>query len=204
MILEVLPDITFSIDCHDGQMGSGLRHHKLIAAAVEYSEVKDLLRAKPVIKVVLLIVLTTVIIGSAQADSELSGLQLLQRQLKLLEGAFAPRSFREASDKWAEGVKTRNGAAQFAVLSPELRSRLRNQYEELMWVTGTSSPWVSECAVRSERKISETQMEFDLLFKLTTSAGPAGEYIVTLAVGKDQDRYFITRIISEVQGLFPY
>ena len=45
----------------------------------------------------------------------------LKTKVGLLEKALAPKSPLAAVEAWAEGVKTRNGAWQYAVLSPELR-----------------------------------------------------------------------------------
>jgi len=64
----------------------------------------------------------------------------LQRQVKLLQEAVAPATPREAVEKWAKGLKDRNGALQYAVLSPELKDQNLYSYESCRWVTGTSSP----------------------------------------------------------------
>lgn len=69
-------------------------------------------------------------------------LESLQRQVKLLHEAVAPATPREAVEKWAEGVKERNGALQYAVLSPELKEQNLSGYESWGWVTGASSPWI--------------------------------------------------------------
>ncbi|MFY9564435.1 MAG: hypothetical protein WAQ71_09530, partial [Limnochordia bacterium] len=73
----------------------------------------------------------------------------------------------------------------------------------LMWVTGTSSPWVDHYAIVGERALAETELEYILQFTLATSAGPAGTYTVELTVSQDPEGYFITRIHSEIDGLFP-
>jgi len=48
----------------------------------------------------------------------------------------------------------RNGALQYAVISPELREINLPLYEDFRWVTGTSSPWVESFEIVSEREIS--------------------------------------------------
>ena len=72
------------------------------------------------------------------------------------------------------GVQTRNGAAQFAVLSSELRERTRSKYEAMMWVTGTSSPWVAEWIVVDEKVLSENAVAFTVRFELAASTGASG------------------------------
>lgn len=44
----------------------------------------------------------------------------LERRLELLERAVAAQTPDQAVETWAKGVKTRNGALQFAMFSPEL------------------------------------------------------------------------------------
>lgn len=121
----------------------------------------------------------------------------LQRQVELLERAFAPQSYWEAVEKWAAGVQTRNGAAQFAVLSSELRERTRSKYEAMMWVTGTSSPWVAEWIVVDEKVLRENAVAFTVRFELAASTGPVGAYTVELEVSGDGEQYYITRLSSE-------
>ncbi len=59
------------------------------------------------IKVVLLFSLfVNVGIGTAKADTR-QQVRSLERQLELLQAAFAPETYREAVEKWATGVKTR-------------------------------------------------------------------------------------------------
>ncbi|MGB4187197.1 MAG: hypothetical protein WBK33_05220 [Limnochordia bacterium] len=152
----------------------------------------------------LLVVLMVAAAGTIKADDgQRSDLESMRRQVDLLQRAFAPKTPQEAVEKWAAAVKARNGAAQFAVLSPRLRQNLQSEFEALMWVTGTSSPWVDHYAIVGERALAETELEYILQFTLATSAGPAGTYTVELTVSQDPEGYFITRIHSEIDGLFP-
>lgn len=160
----------------------------------------------PLRVVALSFLLVTVIAGGIRADADPLSvkLMLLQRRLELLETAFAPKTYREVVEKWAEGVKSRNGAVQFAVLSPELRDQLQHQFEELMWVTGTSSPWVEQYSITSEQDLGETTRRFAVQFQLATSTCPAGEHTVELVVSKSSDQYYISKITTAIDGLFPH
>lgn len=71
----------------------------------------------------------------------------LERRLELLEKALAPATPRAAVEEWARGVQTRNGALQYALLSPELRQQKYADFVSLEWVTGASSPWVEKYGV---------------------------------------------------------
>src|SRR5690554_6112773 len=64
---------------------------------------------------------------------------VLKIQVYLLEKALKPQDPAAAAGAWAEGVKTRNGAWQYAVLSPELKEEYYEKFAEINWTTGTSS-----------------------------------------------------------------
>lgn len=132
-----------------------------------------------------------------------TGVISLQRQVELLQEAFASQSPKEAADKWASGVKARNGALQFAVLSSELKEKQLGKYEEMMWVTGTSSPWVNEFIISNEQKVSEAERKYDIQFDLASSTGPAGTYKVEVIVKRFSDKWYIAQITSPIGGLFP-
>lgn len=65
-------------------------------------------------------------------------------QITYLEQALAPKSPISAVNSWAEGVKMRNGAWQYAVMTPELQKKHHDEFVAMNWSTGTSSPWVKE------------------------------------------------------------
>ncbi|TBL80590.1 copper amine oxidase N-terminal domain-containing protein [Paenibacillus thalictri] len=106
----------------------------------------------------------------------------LQRQIDLLQSALAPASADEAVNKWAEWVKKRNGAAQYALLSPELRKRTLSSYKELNWVTGVSSPWVDNYEIAGGVPAGETGTSYEVTFHLKTSSGSAGQGTVKVTV----------------------
>ena len=87
----------------------------------------------------------TVIVASQQSKSAVVDAAerravMLERGLRLESPAWVRTPGRELS-------KERNGALQFALLSPELRARCRSAFERCGWVTGVSSPWVESYAV---------------------------------------------------------
>jgi hypothetical protein len=85
-------------------------------------------------------------------------------RIRLLEEALAPKDALSAARTWAEGVKMRNGALQFAVMSPDLREEKYSHFVELDWVTGTSSPWIKDYTIkeisRSDNDIYRYEIEF--------------------------------------------
>ena len=55
-------------------------------------------------------------------------------------------------NSWAKGVKTRNGALQYAVMSPELERNITMSFQG--WSTGVSSPWADSYEI-TERGVED-------------------------------------------------
>lgn len=135
----------------------------------------------------------------SQAESE-------QRRIALLEKALTPQTAREAAQTWAKGVKTRNGALQFAVLSPELQAKMKANYVERNWITGVSSPWVENYKI--VRQIQQGQgWEIEIEYQLMTSTGNAGTEIDRIRVNQlrgNRDRsegWYITQLRSSPKAI---
>ncbi|HHW14480.1 MAG TPA: hypothetical protein GXX28_06070 [Firmicutes bacterium] len=129
--------------------------------------------------------------GSPVSEKELGA---LRRQVELLQSALAAETPEEAVRAWAKYVKLRNGAAQFALMSPELRAKERSRFEEANWVTGVSSPWVERFTVVSRGPAGDGKREYEVRFSLATSTGPAGTEAARLLVERREDRWCISRI----------
>ncbi|MGB4337428.1 MAG: hypothetical protein WBK10_02530 [Bacillota bacterium] len=127
-------------------------------------------------------------------DDRIRAVESLERQVQLLQMALEPRSPREAAERWAEGVKTRNGALQYAVLAPELREKMLEYYEGLGWVTGTSSPWVAGVEVVAERREVDGRWEYEIEYQWATSTGPAGKSREVLVVVQVGERWIVAQV----------
>ncbi|MGI6146894.1 MAG: hypothetical protein GX183_06405 [Firmicutes bacterium] len=127
-------------------------------------------------------------------DDRIRAVESLERQVQLLQMALEPRSPREAAERWAEGVKTRNGALQYAVLAPELREKMLEYYEGLGWVTGTSSPWVAGVEVVAERREVDGRWEYEIEYQWATSTGPAGKSREVLVVVQVGERWLVAQV----------
>jgi hypothetical protein len=121
----------------------------------------------------------------------------LERQISLLQQALAPQTPEEAAETWARGVKMRNGALQFAVLSPKLQEQKRADYEALGWVTGTSSPWVDSYKIVGQSRKDDSSWEYQVQLALKTSTGDAGSTMATLLVKQYDESWFIAQISEE-------
>jgi hypothetical protein len=120
----------------------------------------------------------------------------LSRQITLLQDALAPTAPGEAVEKWAKGIKERNGALQYAVLSPELKKQKLSDYEHVGWVTGVSSPWVENFKILKETKINEASWEYKIQFNWATSSGPAKPTEVNLTVKQDGQNWYISQVFN--------
>lgn len=120
----------------------------------------------------------------------------LKRRVELLEQALAPKSAKDAAQLWFEGVKTRNGALQFAALSPGLRSEKQATYESRHWVTGTSSPWIDTYTINEGKQLSDGRVEFLIKFVWTDSTKAKTEAEQTVIVQQFEQNWFV----SDVSG----
>ncbi len=102
--------------------------------------------------------------------------QNLKRRVDLLESALVPKTPEEAAAAWASGVKTRNGAQQYAVMSPDLQKKMLSDFESMYWVTGTSSPWVERFEISPKEILDDGSCKFEILFNLATSTSSAGSH----------------------------
>lgn len=115
--------------------------------------------------VLILIGLTNfVIAGSAvgEAGGE-------EPRIILLERALEPQEPYIAAQLWAEGVKTRNGALQYAVMSTQLKPKYYGGFADLGWVTGVSSPWIESYEVTERYRRDHDIYRYEVTFNYTDS-----------------------------------
>lgn len=96
-------------------------------------------------------------------------------QIAALERALAPKSNLEAVNAWAEAVQTRNGAWQYAVMTPEQKERSYEDLSSMGWSTGTSSPWVKSFTVKELGKMDENTYRYSVAFTWTDSTNATSE-----------------------------
>lgn len=106
---------------------------------------------------------------------------------------------KEAATVWANGLKTRSGALQYSVMTAKLKTEYAKQLEKTFpnWVTGTSSPYVTEYKMTKEEKVNENTYHFILMFSTATSAGPAGDYNAHLTITKEGDFWRISEVKTD-------
>lgn len=140
----------------------------------------------------------------ASCEDEVKNLQVLNNQLmeraNLFEATlelFSIPSPKEVATTWAEGIKTRNGTMQYAVMSDQLKETFKQEQEtegNPAWVTGVSSPYVTEYKVASVKNISPIQKDITLQFHWATSAGAEPDTESTLSIIKNNGKWSIYNI----------
>lgn len=111
----------------------------------------------------------------------------------------------QAADVWAQGLKKRSAALQYAVMSNKLKIEYEDKLKDTApnWVTGISSPWINNYEIVRAKEITPKKYEVEILFSTMTSAGPFGDYNAVLTIQQFGDFWRITNI-STVKELDAY
>ena len=120
-----------------------------------------------------------------------------EMRIFLLEKALLPGTPEEALEQWAEAIKTRNGALEYAVLSPELREERLEYFESLAWATGTSSPWVESYEVTEKSQTPDGDWLFKVEFAQATSTGDAGTVMSEVLIKQYEDAWLVAGVTDE-------
>ncbi len=105
-----------------------------------------------------------------------------------------PGSAEECVNMYAQAASQRQGAIQYALMSEELRAELKAGFEDMNWVTGVSSPWITGYDVYEQK--TESKKTYNIIFHWATSAGkvPDSKTIVTVENAQQQEAWQITSL----------
>jgi hypothetical protein len=120
--------------------------------------------------------------------------ELDKLRVKLLEKALEPHDPLTAAEAWAEAVKTRNGAWQYALLSPELQEEYYDRLTEMNWTTGTSSPWIEKYKVTERYRVDEELYRFEVEFIYTDSTKTTITTKEYITVRKYEEAWLVAKI----------
>lgn len=129
-------------------------------------------------------------------------LNKIKTEIAQIENTLIPASADEAIKLWGRGEQTRNGALQYAALSPQLRQEAdkSNRVRQTYWVTGFSSPWVGPITIINQDKLSDNKIEYTLTFPELTSAPPnttaTEKMVVEKLLYSGQEGWYITQILQ--------
>jgi hypothetical protein len=121
--------------------------------------------------------------------------ELFQRAIDEF-GALTPD---DAALLWGKGVKERNGALQYAVMSDELKKLYKEHLDQNYpaWVTGFSSPWVEKVEIIESKRISKGEYEVVMQFSLATSAGSEGKHLAKLSLYNEGQFWVINNVAAD-------
>ncbi len=128
--------------------------------------------------------------------------QQVKSEIERIENALIPDSADDAIQLWGRGLQTRNGALQYAALSPQLRQEAdkSNHVRQSYWVTGSSSPQVGPITIASRHELSDTKVEYTLsfpeIFSGQTHAIATEKMVVEKLPANEQEGWFITQILE--------
>lgn len=152
----------------------------------------------------LLAVLVFGTVGGIYYYRENKNNRLQERRIQLLENALAPKTADGVAYSWAEAVKTRNGAWQYAIMNDTLRKQYLKEFEESNWVTGFSSPWVEKYKVIRQSVDEKGSVSFQINFDWYTSSGYAYSNTAVLVAsrydqGQVNERWLISFLDFEYE-----
>lgn len=112
-------------------------------------------------------------------------------RIDLLEKGFETSSPFECVEMYANAVKNRNGAIQYALMTDTQKKRSYNELNGLHWRTGVSSPWITKYSITQE-----DATKYRIIFDLATSSGSAGSQITIVYVENVSGVYKISSIYN--------
>ncbi|WP_245976804.1 hypothetical protein [Oceanobacillus arenosus] len=130
---------------------------------------------------------------------EVRQLNPLEIQLMSFMNGLMVGEPKQAVELWILGVNNRSGAVQYAMLSPSLQKQSRRKFEETRWVTGQSSPSVSNFRFTKVEKLSESKMRYTVKYDLWASYGDFGGGQKIIIVEKNLEPFREYWFISSIK-----
>lgn len=152
-------------------------------------------------------ILVVVAVIDRKESAVVSGCYTFEVKTVMLTGALdyvGVSSPQDAALVWAQGLKLRNAAMQYAVMTKALKEQYAQQWEKTApeWVTGVSSPWISSFKFISEQTKSEPYTAL-LEFTTETSMGIAHTYEAELTIIPEGSFWRVSHISMD-KGLYLY
>lgn len=142
----------------------------------------------------LLFLLTTVTPATGNLPGENPVAAELKVRVNLLEKALRPRDPAATAKAWAEGVKARNGAWQYALLAPELKAEYYEKLAAMNWSTGTSSPWVEKYEVTERYRVNDELYRYEVKFTYKDSTASTFTTKDYITVRRYEDAWLIAKV----------
>ncbi len=124
----------------------------------------------------LVISFTSTAFGDAQ-PTQTQQLQLAQQQIYLLESALAPATSVGVVKLFAKAMQSRNGAVQYMLFCDTLQQQYLSTFQQLNWVSGTSSPNIASYTIQHGKK-----NKFTITYQMSLQNKSAGTMVDELSV----------------------
>ncbi|WP_047153445.1 hypothetical protein [Aneurinibacillus tyrosinisolvens] len=125
----------------------------------------------------------------------------LQKRIEQLEKAIAPKTPEETVRLWFEGLKNRNGAIQFAVSAPNLRTpEWLKAYEQWDWKLPGSSPWIASYKLNG-KKTGEKSWDYAVDYILIDSTGRKKIATLNLTVQQFDNNWYVSKVPKGYGGV---
>lgn len=165
------------------------------------------LYCKKVLTILILILTIFIKINIVHAKDNINDSEVYINQLeeknKLFKETldkFGASSMEEAVSLYCEGVEQRSGPLQYSVMCNILKKDFTDKMEtdkNYAWVTGVSSPWVTEYKTLDTKKINNDTYLVTVEFTLNDSKGVFGKNKVELELKSHDEKWCISRIHEE-------
>lgn len=165
------------------------------------------LYCKKVLTILILILTIFIKINIVQAKDNINDSEVYINQLeeknKLFKETldkFGASSMEEAVSLYCEGVEQRSGPLQYSVMCNILKKDFADKMEtdkNYAWVTGVSSPWVTEYKTLDTKKINDDTYLVTVEFTLNDAKGVFGKNKVELELKSHDGKWCISRIHEE-------
>ena len=122
--------------------------------------------------------------------------EVLDQDIAALKELTMPLSPEEALALFIHGQQNRNGALQYAALSPFLKEKALTYLHKQGWVTGASSPSLEEATITSTSSPDESTFIYEVTYKERNGTHENSQIHQKLTIKKhtinNQDYWFIT------------
>lgn len=109
------------------------------------------------------------------------------------QSLLLPKDAETAAKLWAEGLKIRDASFRYALLSEDLKKQEYENYKNINWVIGGSSPWVLSYEVKQGNKIDEDTYEYSINYTLSDSTKTAYTAGENITIKKYGNTFFIIK-----------
>lgn len=103
----------------------------------------------------------------------------------------------QTAELYGFGLQHRNASIQYSIFSKDFKKVMYPRFAELNWVTGVSSPWITNYEVSEETVVNKDSEVIEMRLDTATSSGPAPSIMLTISLMKERDSWVITGVTSD-------